>query len=370
MRVVQIIDSLYVGGAEKLQVTFARAAADQGFPSTVIVLRNYPGTPIPEQVRQAGAEIVEFDAKRLTDPIRFLKLVKYLRRGNVDVIHAHLTYAIVLGTLAARLAGIPIVASIHNTETDHWAFIENFFLRYLVHRVIAVGSAVARTYQPTLGRKAIEIVPNPVPSVPRLSDEEKNNLRASLMGNARRPFVLTVGRLEPQKGLFDLLDAAALVHQRIPDVFFAIAGIGTLKDQLANRIDALGLADNFCLLGVRGDIPALLSASDIFIISSHWEGLPVALLEAMSAGLPIVATAVGDIPNVLNDETGLLVPPQQPVELANAVCALLENLDHARQLGRAAQAYVEKHHSPSAWFDRLVQVYDQTFKNYHQGQSQ
>jgi glycosyltransferase involved in cell wall biosynthesis len=359
VRVVQIIDSLWVGGAEKLQVTFARAATEHGLKASLIVLRNYPGTPIPEQVREAGAEIIELDARRLTDPRRFLKLLHYLRREKVEVIHAHLTYAILLGTLAARLSGIPIVASIHNTEPDHWGKLEIFFLRHLVQRVIAVGTAIAEAYQPKLGNKAIEIVANPVAAVPAIGQEQINSLRASLMGDPSRPFVLTVGRLEPQKGLPDLLEAAARVRQHVPNVFFAIAGTGTLKDELNSQIESLGLSGTVQLLGVRDDIPALLAACDTFVISSHWEGLPIAMLEAMSAGRPIVATSVGDIPNVLNAQSGLLVPPRKPEELAAAIQSMLADPQRAQQMGQAARQYVEQNHSPAAWLEHLYQIYAQ-----------
>jgi glycosyltransferase involved in cell wall biosynthesis len=363
VRIAQLIDSLNIGGAETLQLTYAQAAARQNLPATVISLRKRPESPLPAQIQQTGAKLIELDAPRLTDPNRFLQLLRTLRREKIEVIHAHLTYAILLGGLASRLTGIPIVASIHNTTSDRFGRAENFFLRHFTDHVIAVGTAVAATYQPILGKKTITTLPNPVAALPSLPVEEQTRLRATLMsGDPSRPMLLSVGRLEPQKGLHDLLQAASLVRQHIPNVFFAIAGTGSQHPQLQAQISKLGLEQTVELRGPRSDIPALLAACDAFVIASHWEGLPIALLEAMSAGRPIIATRVGDIPNVLNSQTGLLVAPQEPQQLAAAIRQMLDNLPQAKQMGQAARQYVQQHHSPEAWLKQLNQIYAQTVR--------
>ena len=119
------------------------------------------------------------------------------------------------------------------------------------------------------------------------------------------------------------------------------------------------LDHSICCLGVRSDVPQLLAASDIFVSSSHWEGLPVAILEAMMAGLPIVATAVGDIPKVVTPEAGIIVPPQQPDCLAEALNDLISRPDKARAMGAAASTRATQEYSLDTWMKRHVAVYEE-----------
>jgi glycosyltransferase involved in cell wall biosynthesis len=172
--------------------------------------------------------------------------------------------------------------------------------------------------------------------------------------------LLSVGRLEPQKGCFDLIESFALVHQKHPDARLVIAGSGSLESQVNSRINTLSLAQSVHMLGLRQDIPDLLAASDIFVSAAHWEGLPVASLEAMAAGLPLVVTSVGDLPRVVAPGTGLLVPPKDPVTLAASIVRLLEQPELRVELGAAARNHIERHYCANAWADRLLEVYAQT----------
>jgi glycosyltransferase involved in cell wall biosynthesis len=169
--------------------------------------------------------------------------------------------------------------------------------------------------------------------------------------------LLAVGRLSEQKGFADLLEAFAIVHNTHPEAFLAIAGAGELQGELTARLQQLGLTGHASLLGGRSDVPQLLRASDVFVSSSLWEGLPVAVLEAMSAGLPIVATRVGEVPLTVVEGTGLLAPPAQPQQLAAALQTMLTDAAKREALGRAALEHVERHHSPATWFDQHLALY-------------
>ncbi|MDD2921803.1 MAG: glycosyltransferase [Anaerolineales bacterium] len=362
MRVAQLIDGLYVGGAERLLVTFSAAAPQFDVHPTVIALRIYPETPFLEQLHSINTQVVEFRGRNLIDPFRFFRLVSYLRREKFDVAHVHLTYAVILGSLAAKLAGIPVVASVHNTQADRWRGLEIFALKRWADAVIAVGYEVAKAYQPRLGKKPMEIVLNAVDSSVSISPEERLALRGQLGAAPQEILILAVGRLFPQKGYDDLLDAMYILKQNHTPARLAIAGIGELRDHLSSKIEELGLQEMVSLLGSRNDVPKLLAASDIFASSSHWEGLPIAILEAMAAGLPVAATNVGDIPYVIQDNMGILVPPRQPKRLADALQRLCANPSLRTEFGANAQARVLLAHSPGAWVKQLFEIYKGVMK--------
>lgn len=362
MRVAQTIDSLHVGGAEKLLVTFAAVARPRDVRVVVISLRHDPGSPIPAELRALGADVATFPARSLLDLRRLGQVVRFLRRERVDVLHTHLTYANIVGVLAGRLAGIPVVATLHSAglEPRHHALIHQFeawALRIGARRVIAVGDAVAVAHRPRLGRTPITVIPNAVAAAPTLAPAERTALRARLVGDPARPLLISVGRLSALKGHFDLLDAFAALHATHPTAALAIVGDGPLRAELAAKIKGLELTGHAVLPGTRSDVPALLAASDLYVSSSHVEGLPVSVLEAMAAGLPVVATSVGDVPQVVVEGTGIVVPARDPAALAAALRTLLDDPGRMRVMGAAARAHVTCHYSPEAWGDRLLEVY-------------
>jgi glycosyltransferase involved in cell wall biosynthesis len=364
MKIAQMIDLLYWGGAQKLLLTFAEQAQRAGVELTVIALRSDSNSPIRQALEACGASVVFFPGKGLFDVRRLNRLAAYFRRERFDVVHTHLTYANILGPLAGRLAGVPVVASLHNTRADEagLAFsirqqLETWALRAGARAVIGVGPSVAEVNAGILRGRALEVVPNAVTPVPPLPPDEREALRAALCGRSDRPLLIAVGRLWPQKAYPTLLEAVAQLIPAHPELALIIAGGGELHDALAGQIERLNLGENVTLLGPRDDVPRLLGASDVFVLSSDFEGLPVAMLEAMSAGLPVVATCVGDVPAVITDEIGLLVPPQRPDLLAAALDTMLRNPERRLAYGRAGQALIEERYTPTTWYDRLMSIY-------------
>lgn len=364
MKIAQMIDLLYWGGAQKLLLTFAEQAQRSGVELTVIALRSDSNSPIRQALEACGASVVFFPGKGLFDVRRLNRLAAYFRLERFDVVHTHLTYANILGPLAGKLAGVPVVASLHNTRTDEsrLAFsirqqLETWALRFGAHSVIGVGPSVAEANAGILGGRALEIVPNAVMPVPPLPPDEREAMRVALCGRADRPLLIAVGRLWPQKAYPTLIEAMAKLVPAYPDLALVIAGGGELYDALAAHIDRLNLRENVYLLGPRDDVPRLLGASDLFVLPSDFEGLPVAMLEAMSAGLPVVATQVGDIPGVITDEVGLLVPRQRPDLLAEALDTMLSDPERRLAYGRAGQALIAERYTPETWYERLMSIY-------------
>ncbi|MEW6716757.1 MAG: glycosyltransferase [Chloroflexota bacterium] len=364
MRVTHIIDSLRWGGAQKLLVTFAHAVQGQDIELNIVsLIKHLRGVTIPDELTEAGVGVHFFTSKALHKPKRFYKLIRFLQRERVELIHTHLTYANILGALAGRLLRIPVVSTLHTQGYDPhkdprlWRLLETWTLRFDNVHLSSVGYTVAESQKRRFPGKPIEVIPNAVRMLTSISGDQRETLRKQLAGDASRPLLISVGRLSPPKGYSDLLSAFATIHQRNPSAVLLIVGDGKLRSELRNKIVSLGLKGHAHLLGARDDVPRLLAVSDLYVSASYWEGLPVALLEAMSAGLPVVATNVGDIPEVLDEGMGVLVPPCQPGELAEAICSLLKDEGKMKSLGSAAREHVRKNYDPGTWAQRILLFY-------------
>ena len=361
MYIIQMINALRVGGAEKLIATFAQVAQKKDIKLGVITLRQ--NTPeLVAQIESYGAKVVAFNHRKIQSGRRFFNLVQFLRHEKPDIIHTHLTMATILGSASGSLSGVPVVTSLHNTNMSTsnkflLSSIETFMLRYVIKHVIAVGWHTAVIHQPRLRKKQIDVIPNAVVVPAPASPAAILETRSKLTGDSKLPILLSVNRLELQKGIFDLIGGFALIHQRYPDVRLVIAGSGSLENRIKARIDEAGLAQSVHMLGLRQDIPDLLAASDIFVSAAHWEGLPVASLEAMAAGRPLVATAVGDLPRVIIPGTGLLVPSHDPTALAAGISCLLDDPALGEKIGKAARNHVIHNYSADVWVDRLLGIY-------------
>ena len=362
-RVAHLIDTLSWGGAQKLLVTFAEEARTRNITSTVISLRALNDSPFAQQLRSLGVPVVVLPHRRIFDPHQLWALIRFLQREQFDVLHTHLTQANIIGGIVGRMLNIPVVSSIHNTKARVRRYhrlrqaLEAGVLRYGVKRVVAVGHVVADAQAHRLRGKKIYTIPNAVSSIAPLHHDERIALRQTILGDPTRPMLISVGRLTAQKGYDDLLTAFAIVHKLHPSAALVIVGRGELQAELAERLAALKLDGHAFMLGARTDVPKLLAVSDMYVSASHWEGLPVAVLEGMSAGLPVVATDVGDVRHVVAENTGFVVPPQDPAALAAALCTMLDDPSQIRILGAGARAHVARDYSPAVWLDQLVSLY-------------
>ncbi len=361
--IVQVIDLLTRGGAQKLLVTFAAEARRRGIKVTVVCLGDDDhNSTIADEIVREGAQVVRFPSPRLADPIRIARIARFLRREKVTVVHTHLTYGNIVGILAARLAGLPVVSSLHLAGFDPDLLarkqqIENVIVRSFSHGIIAVGYAAADEYRALLNNKPIEVIHNAVDAIPSCDEAERTAIRTELLGDPSRTMLLSVGRLTSIKALPDMIDAFALVAPAHPEATLVMVGRGDQQAAIVERIAHHGLEERVRMVGARDDIPRILPAADLFVSSSYLEGLPIAILEAMAAGLPVVATTVGDIPRVVVEGTGVVVPPHQPAQLASAINRLLDDPAQLRTMGLAARQHVAVHHSPAVWVDQLMKMY-------------
>ncbi|MBA3585933.1 MAG: glycosyltransferase [Gemmatimonadetes bacterium] len=228
--------------------------------------------------------------------------------------------------------------------------------RACVDRYIAVSEEVARRMRARFRVPAskLQVVRNGI-DLDRYCRAADPRLRLLLARDEPRAVVLTVARLDPQKGHEYLLAAAAA----IPQAVFVFAGEGEERPRLERMARALGVADRVRFLGHRSDIPDLLAVCDVFVLPSLYEGLPLAVLEAMAAAKPVVATAVGGTDEaVTNGKSGLLVPPAEPSALADAIRTVLGDPTVARRLGEAGQARARREFSASRMIREVSGVYE------------
>jgi glycosyltransferase involved in cell wall biosynthesis len=227
-----------------------------------------------------------------------------------------------------------------------------------VDHLVMVSEAQRRTYEKIgVAAERMSTVPNGIR--PRGPGAGRSAARAALGLDPDQPVVLTVGRLTVMKGHRYLLDAVPGLARLVPDVAVVVLGTGHLQAELAAQAEALGVADRVHLAGHRPDARMLLDAADVFVLPSRHEGMPLVLLEAMDAGLPVVATRViGSEEVVVDGETGLLVRPRDPAALEAALARLLADDDLRERYGRAGRArFVEGFTSARMAADTLA-VYD------------
>ena len=354
------------GGAETLLRTFAETIADSPHRLKLFCLR----APTPEHgamLDEAGIDYAVFDGRSMLSPGRIRRLARELR--DFDVVQTHLVGPNVIGTVAARLAGVGSVAVLHNARTkadDHWYHgrLESLVLSRLATRVVAVGPLTAESRQRFLPGVTIHVLSNSVGPGPVVDGETRERLRAGFMTDPQRRLVLNVGRLEEQKNQHNLIRAVPAVIAEIDDVELAIAGQGPLESELVALVDELGLADRVHVLGSRSDARELMAAADLFALPSNWEGLPVALLEAIMADTPILATAVGDVPSVIDDRSGWLVDDQSSESVAKAMVEALTTPEpETAARVAAARATVEERFGAEQWaadmLDHLTAAADQ-----------
>jgi len=366
--VVHVLDDLEVGGAQQLVLTYARHAVRTGVPVTVVSLRPPSDDVLTSALDAAGARVVVLTRRRRptmkSAPLQTVVLIATLLRLRPRIIQTHLLYSNVIGVMAARLCRLPVVATLHNARVEvdcnsqRAVRLETAVLRRLPTGLVAVGPSVERSQRDRVFPRRLTVVPNAVGPGPLPEQATRARLRSQLAPGENTLLVLAVGRLVPAKGYDDLLTAFKRILRAVPNAVLAIAGDGPEYARMRNRLDGEGLTDAVLLLRQRDDVRDLLGAADLFVSASHWEGLPVALLEAMSAGLPVVVTAVGDVPAAIGPDGGVLVQPGEPVRLAAEVVALLQDHSRREALGRAAASRVREHFTVERWVAALDRVFD------------
>jgi glycosyltransferase involved in cell wall biosynthesis len=360
-----------VGGAE----TYVRATAPRlraaGWDLRVLSLVS--GGDLITGLRSEGVQVVELGVRHKADLGGLLRLLRQWRADRPDLVHTHLYHAGVLGRLAARLLRIsPLVVHQHGLELARSGVrsLLDRSLSPLAQRYIASCEAVARQLSLREGIPARKISViydgiglDPGSGQPAAKEaggpEERQEFTKAFGLQPGCLHLVCVGRMAPEKGQAFLLEALALLDGQLPDLQTVLFGDGPLKEELEERCARLGLTGRVRFAGQRQDIRRWLPFFDLFVLPSAWEGLSQALLEAMAAGLPVAATAVGGNPEaVLEGETGLLIPPGDPTALASAIARLAQDPALRQRMGVAGRRRVEAHFDQAKTVQELGSLYE------------
>jgi len=368
-KVLQLIDGLNVGGAEMLFIDLIRGLTMNNYE--VVVGYSTPG-PLEKKLRDMNLRLVNLPHFFRVDPILFFRICLLILREKPDIVHTHLFKSDFHGRIAAWLCRTPlIISTIHNNN----AWVRKFPLGRiygwtagLAHCIIAVSDKVREyhiQYTHTDARK-IEVISNGV-DISRFAgtDVDPCAIRKELCIDQTAPLIGVIGRLEPQKDHENFLKAASLIAKKMPAARFLVVGDGSLRDALIGQTSQMQLTDRVIFTEIRQDIPAILSALDVLVISSRWEGLPVTLLEALAARCVVVATQVGGISDVVrSEESALLVPAEDPASLAEACLRVLHDRDLAQRLAKAGFERVSSQFGIDAMIQKTIESYQTLWSKY------
>jgi glycosyltransferase involved in cell wall biosynthesis len=344
-----------LGGQEVRTLSEARWIAERGWR---VLLAGQPNGRFVERARAAGLKAVDVRMRGPWDLGAVCALQRLIRRERVSIVHTHSSVDGWVGGLAARTAGVPVVRTRHVSIRIRRRW--NPVYSWLADRVITSGEAI-RSLVIDAGVDPTRVVAIPagvdLGEFPARSDDAVA-IRRGL--GLSRPVIGSVAMFRGSKGHAHLLDAFDRLHARHPSARLLLVGDGIRRAWVEGLARDRGLADAVVFAGFRSDVPALLSAMDCFVLAStRTEGVPQSLLQAFAAGVPVVASAIGGIPEVVKDgETGILVPPENAPALALAIESVLGDASNAARRSRAARRLVEERFSHGAAVCRLLALYD------------
>lgn len=359
LRIAHLIESDGPGGAERVVAGLATALQAAGADNVVFLPAGGEGW-LAKELDGSGVAIDYFTIDRPLSPECASGLVEAFRRHRIDVAHSHEFSMAIYGAWASFRAGVPHVITMHGSRYYNERFRRRLAMRAAIaasHQVVAVSDPLAHAIRHDLGvrRSTVTVLPNGV----RHAEPGRVTLRQELRLLPDERLIVAVGNLYPVKGHQHAIDALARLAARHPSVHLAISGRGELEGALLARAREHGLEHCVHLLGLRADVPAVLAAADLFVMPSLSEGLPLALLEAMFAGCPIVATDVGQVRVALDGGTaGVLVEPGSAAALADALDRLLSNPAEARRLGNLAALHAAAEFDLSHMVRRYAAVYE------------
>lgn len=369
MKVLWIIDGLGPGGAESLMVPLLASLKDFDVEPRVCVLQVRSGNPIGDELIKLGVPVDLLAIKNLRNPLNLVRLMNYIRRYEPDVIHTQLETADALGTIAARLLNIPSVSTLHTLEQPSTRMKKRWrnalrwnSLNMFARRVIAV-SDVAHQHYLRLGFRSDKLITlyNGIDLHKFSAENQSKSDKAKLFGLPTDGIVITtVAVLREPKGIQYMLRALPMIITKVPNVYYAVVGDGPYRQHLEELSVSLGVSKHVLFMSYRSNIPEILAASDLFVLPTLVEALPTVLFEAMAAGVPIIVSEVGGVPEIIeHDVNGVLLPPAEPALLIEACLRLLLDKDLCNRLSAAAKATVANRFDVRRQAGNLLALYNQ-----------
>jgi glycosyltransferase involved in cell wall biosynthesis len=363
MKVLHVISSSGMYGAEAVILNMSRMLLETGHSSVIGAFSNSssPNLQLHQAALKEGVESHLIPCRGQVDRKAIAAIRELAVRTGADVVHAHGFKADIYVYLALRERGVAFVSTCHtwydtNRLVTLYGKLDRLVLRKYA-RVVAVSDEVRqRLLKAGVQDEKIRMVRNGIDLRPF------DGAKPSLRGEAgESPLIVgLIGRLAWEKGVDVFFRAAARVLAEFAGVKFVVVGEGPDQEKLNRLIDELGIRKGVSMLGRRDDMPSVYASLDIMVSSSRQEGLPMAILEGMASGLPLVASAVGEVPTVVQDGvTGLLVPAEDVERLATSILELLGDAAKRERFGVAARKLIEDEYSAERMTADYLRVYDE-----------
>lgn len=364
-RVLQLISSSGYFGAENVMLQLSTELRAMGHDVTVGVFNNRhrPNTEVADAARGFSLPVAVFDCGGKVDIKTVFKIVGFVKKQSIDIIHSHGYKSSIYAYLANIFTRRRLVVTCHNwiisnSKLKLYTYLDKMFIKRF-DAVVSVSSSVRDLLlESGVDERRIHLVANGIDTKKFASG---CNGKVAFNGRNKGPgtkFIGTVGRLSQEKGHIYLLRAAKKVLAVFPDCYFVLVGDGVLREALENEAQSLGIREHVIFTGRREDIPEVLTSLDIFTLPSLTEGLPMSLLEAMASGTPVVASKVGDIPVLLKDGAlGALVEPTDWQALAAAILQYLKNPCEAEKVSANARKEIMNHYSSAQMAERYIGIY-------------
>jgi glycosyltransferase involved in cell wall biosynthesis len=354
------------GGAERVARELLVDLDPKRFERVLFLSRppsDWTGEQVVADVRRRGVAVRSLRRRFKYDPLAWWPLVQALRRERIDILHTHAFGQNAWGSVIGRLTGVPVVIAHEHNRTFTGRALPALIDRELIARcasamVVVSGEARCRMIEvERIAPRRLALLPN---GIRALRPGDGRAVRAELGIGEDEPVVGTVCIIRSEKALDVLVRAAAIVIRGFPNLRVLIVGDGPARASVEAVTDRLGLSERVLFTGARADVPDVLAAMDVAVLSSDYEGIPLSILEFMDAGKPIVATRVGGIPEVIEDGVhGMLVPPRDEAAMAAAVEGVLRDMDRGREMGARARDRCRREFSIDRTVERLEQLYEQ-----------
>jgi glycosyltransferase involved in cell wall biosynthesis len=361
VRVVYLAHTLAVGGAEEMLLNLVRYLPPQFERAVVCIDR--PG-PIGAEIEKTGVEFHSLGLQPgLRRPADLLRLQQFLHTLEPTIVHTFLLTASLYGRFAAMLARVPVVIGTEVNIYERKQWLHRIAERWLMHgtdAVIASAGSVRDFYVEQIGADPakVPVIYNAVDWSQLHATTGRSELRAQLGIPDAAPAAAIIARLTEQKAHRVLFDALAS-RDDLRDLHVIVVGDGELRDALTQQVERLGLAARVHFVGARRDLGNILGAVDMFLMPSLWEGLPLSLVLAMGAGLPVVASRVAGIPEVVeHGVTGILVRPGETADLADAIARLVREPALRRSLGDAGRDFVRPRFGADGYIASITALYE------------
>lgn len=362
--ILHIIKSLGRGGAETLLPETLSLHDQERFEFHYIYFLPWKYQMV-EDIRREGGIVTCFPARNNIEiMLQVRKIAAYVKQHKIRLIHCHLPWAGIVGRVVGKLCKVPVVYTEHNTW-DHYHKLTYHLNKISFgnqQQVIAVSKDVARSIKTHYGksRPPVTVVSNGI-NTDKFSRHTQldRNIRKELGISADTVVIGIACVFRPQKRLLLWLEIAAMIHKNHPNTFFIIAGDGPMKEEVHQKAKELRLTQNLHFAGLQFDIRPYTMALDIFMMSSEFEGMPIALLEAMSMECLPACTAVGGIPELIDDNVnGILVDGKEPLKLAERLSPYINHPERIRSLGQVARRTVTERFGMDDMVTELEGIYN------------